>query len=490
MLPLILAFSCNEATPDSAADTAPEPAAPGILDRDAGWLRGDLHVHTTYDGGFEDVATVVALAEYLADPTFLAAHPEFEGDHLDFLSITDHRTVEQQSDPGYASDRLVLVGGEEFGSDGHAGAHGIHERVDHDPDGDGTTLEDLVAAIEHTHDQGGTFSPNHPFLPDIAWPWDTTTHDGVEVWNAGWALMAPDYTQDTLDAWELAHGTEASATFRRAVQAAGSGSAMQALAWYEAQLMVGRHLAVIGGSDRHAVLLPGFPTTYVRTDTADEAGVVAGLRARHTFVARTPASAQLLVTGDGWELGDEVSLAGATSVDLTVRVARAEGGLLRIIGGGPATEAELADAELGAVLVEQAIDSDDFSLELTLEVGQGSWFYPLVLEPLLPEGTTDEQAEIVRSIAVGAAATGEEDFVGLAELAAAFVDPDVLFDASTCDPDDWLPDQLQCFPPDDEGLASFYVPDLLDRGLNALIEDGQPTDWCMGAIGSATRFVR
>ncbi len=154
-----------------------------------------------------------------------------------------------------------------------------------------------------------------------------------------------------------------------------------------------------------------------------------------------------------------------------------------------ASEDDLEGAELGSVLVEQAIDSADFSFETTLDVGPGSWFYPVVLEPLIPEGTTDEQAGIVRDIAAGAAATGEEDFAGLASLAAAFVDPDVLFDASACDPDDWDPDQLQCFPDDDEGLGSFYVPDLLDRGLNAVLEDGQLTDWCMGAVGSATRFV-
>lgn len=496
MIPWLLTLSlagCGHAPDDTGPATTVDPT--GVVSRDVGWLRGDLHTHTTWDGGTEDVATVIALAEYLASDTFVAAHPEYAGNHLDYLAITDHRTVEQQSDPGYASDTLILVGGEEFGGDGHAGTHGVHERVEHDPDGDGTTLADLDAAIDHTHDQGGTFSPNHPFLPDNAWPWDTTTHDGVEVWNAGWALMAPDTTPEDLADWEARHGIAASATYVRAVQEQGSGSAMQALAWYEAQLMRGRHLAVIGGSDRHAVLLPGFPTTYVLAAEATEAGVVQGLRDRHTFISRNPAAAQVQlsvnVDGVSYGLGDSVPLdPNGSDVTLSVRVGRAEGGRVRLVGGSAVESDEaLATAELGATWVEADVTSRDFTLEHTLRLAPGDWVYPIVLEPLVPAGATAEQADVIHSIAVAAAGTAEEDFTSLASLVIAFVDNDVLWNGSYCDPTLWQDDLLQCFPPDSEGLGSFFVPDLLDRGLNAVTEDGVMTDWCMGAIGSALRFV-
>jgi predicted metal-dependent phosphoesterase TrpH len=494
LLAFLVLTGCDADGGDTS-DTATQAVPPGIVSRVDGWLRGDLHTHTTVDGGSEDVATVIALAEYLADPEFLAAHPEYVDNHLDYLSITDHRSVEQQADPGYGSDTLILVGGEEFGSDGHAGIHGISGFVDHDPDGNGTTLAELVAAIQDTHDQGGAFSPNHPFLPSIAWPWATETHDGVEVWNAGWALMAPDNTEERVDEWEAEHGIPASATYRRAVQETGSGSAFQALAWLEAQLMRGQHKAVIGGSDRHAVLLPGFPTTYVQAATPDEMGVAQGIRDRHTFISRNPAAAQVLValTVDGtlYGLGDAVPLAAPdTSVLVQIRVGRADGGRLRLVGGGTVdTDDALSSAELGARWLDEPVTGHDTTLETTLTVSPGDWFYPMVLEPLIAPGATEAQAEVVRRLAREAAATAEEDFVGLSNLVLELVDNDVLWNGLYCDPQAWLPDRLQCFPPDDQGLASFFLPDLLDRGLNAVTEDGVLSDWCMGAIGSPVRFV-
>ncbi len=493
-LPLLALAGCD-GTGDDSADSAVASFPAGIVARADGWLRGDLHTHTTYDGGGEDVGTVIALAEYLADPVFLDAHPEYADDHLDYLSITDHRTVAQQDDVDYHSDALILVGGEEFGSDGHAGAHGITEFVDHDPDDDATSLADLVAAIEHTHDQGGAFSPNHPFLPSIKWPWDTRDHDGVEVWNAGWGLMAPDTTPQDLDEWEAEHGIAASATYRRAVDAQGSGAAFQSLAWVEAQLMRGQHKAVIGGSDRHVVLLPGFPTTYVRARTPDEAGVVQGIRDRHTFISRNPAAAQVLVSvtvdGTTYGLGDAIPLAGETELTLDVRVGRADGGQLRVIGGAAvATDEALATAELGTRWHEQDVVGDDTTVSLTRTVAPGDWFYPMVLEPLIAPGATAEQADVVRTLALRSAATAEEDFTGLAEVFLELVDQDVLWNGLYCDPVLWQADKLQCFPPDDEGLASFFVPDLLDRGLNAVSENGGLTDWCMGAIGSPILFTQ
>ncbi len=481
-------------TPPSSTTSTTTTTPPELLSRDDGWLRGDLHIHTTYDGGTEDVATVIELAEYLGSETFLSAHPEFSGHHLDFLSITDHRTVEQQSDPGYASDALILVGGEEFGSDGHAGTHGISEFVDHDPDDDGTTLVDLYNAIEATHDQGGTFSPNHPMLPSISWPWDTRDHDGVEVWNAGWALMAPDNTIENVDTWEAEHGIAASPLYRRAVAETGGGSGAQALSWYEAQLMRDIHLAMIGGSDRHAVLLPGFPTTWVKAPTTDEAGVVQGIRDRRTFISRTPASVQLdLSVSAGAEtggIGDALTVTDDSEVTIQVDVSRAEGGLLRLIGGSAVdTDEALEHAELGVVLEEVEIDAERFTHTTTLTVSPGDWVYPLVLESLVPSDATEAQADAVRRIAEAAAATGEEDFAGLATMAAEFVDAEVLVNGAECDPADWDPEMMQCFPADASGLGSFYVPDLLDRGLNAWREDGQITDWCLGAVGSAVLFT-
>lgn len=451
-------------------------------------------MHTEWSDGWDDVATVIGLAEYLQDPEFLAYHPEYEGNALDFISITDHRTVDAQSDPDYASDLLVLVGGEEFGSSGHANTLGVHAFVDHDPDGDGVTLSDIEAAVDDTHAQGAVFSPNHPFLPDIPFPWDIRNHDAIEVWNSGWNLMSPENTEEELLDWEASHG-EASPLYWRAIEVQGQGSSMQALAWYEAQISRGVHVALVGGSDRHAVFLPGFPTTWVRSETTDEAGIVEGIGLRHTFVSRTPVSGQLLVEverdGETWEMGDAVPVpASGATVTVSVRVGRAAGGRLEVVAGSSVeSDQALADAELGSVILEEEVAGEDHLASLELEVIPGDWFYPRLFEPLLAPGLTDDQQALVEEIALAAVEMGEEDFTALAQLAASLVDTEVLGNASQCDPGDWEPDRLQCAPVDDEGMASFFVPDLLDRALNVVSEGDEPTDWSVGAVGSAVRFV-
>lgn len=466
----------------------------GIALREDGWLRGDLHVHTTLEGGFDDLATNIALAEYLADPVFVDAHPEYDGNQLDYLSITDHRMVDGQSLPDYQSDQLVLVGGEEFGTKGHAGTHGVYEFVDHDPDGDGVSLDDYQAAVAHTHAQGGTFSPNHPMLPDISFPWDIRDHDGVEVWNSGWALMSPSNTPENVDEWEKSYGP-ASPLYRRAVQATERNASSQALLWYEAQLARGIHTAVIGGSDRHALLLPGFPTTYIQAADRTELAVLDGIRSRHTFVSRNPTAAQVLlsvdVSGSAGQAGDALVVPGSgATAQVDLRIGRADGGLVQLfMGHGVDSDEALAHDPLGQVVLEESVVGDDVTLGISLDVMPGDWLYVTVQEPLIAPGMSDDQADAIRDLAARVSVTGEEDFMGLATVAADLIDSDVLWDASGCDPDDWDPAMLQCALADEEGLASFFVPDHLDRALNVVVIDDEITEWCMGAVTSAVRFT-
>ncbi|MFH1463031.1 MAG: CehA/McbA family metallohydrolase [Pseudomonadota bacterium] len=493
LLPLLLLAACDQ--PRDTADTSPEaPVFPAqIALRADGWLRGDLHMHTTYSDGWDSVATVVALGEYLAWSEFLAFHPEYLDNQLDFMALSDHRTVDQNHDPDFHSDSLVLIPSEEFGSSGHANTPGVSEFVNHDPDGDGVSAEDYQAAVEAAHAQGALFSPNHPFSPGIMFPWDITGFDTIEVWNCGWLLASPATTQQNLDDWTASRGTP-SATYARAIQEQGRGGNAQGLIWYEALLSRGEHVGLVGGSDRHVVILPGFPTTYVQSASADVQGLVDGMRARHTFVTRTPASAQLLgeiVVGDAtFQWGDQVPVptAGA-EVTLRLRVARAEGGLARIITGGHVESDEaLATAPLGSIAVEQPIDSQDQLVEYTFTATPGDWAYPLVLDSLLAPGLTAEQQQTVQSAATACADSGD-DAVDLAMAIGPILDTEILATPEDCDPDDWVEDAPQCATADTESLTSYFIPDFLDRAINAWTEDSATTGWSMGAVASAVLFV-
>ena len=468
----------------------PPTVDPGIRLRDSGWLRGDLHLHTFFQGGDDGVETVLAVAEYLEDPDFLAAHPEFLGNGLDFVAITDHRAASVADDPTFVSDRLILLSGEEFGGPGHAGLWGITETVDHDPDGDGATLDDYLAAAEAVHAQGGLMSPNHPFLTGNPFGWDMRTHDAMELINAGWALGSADLTAEELDAWETEHGP-ASPLFRKAAAHIGGGGSMQALVYYEAQLARGVHVALVGGSDRHVLFPVGFPTTWVQAETADTEGVLAGIRSRRTFVSRTPVAAtvELTVTTPDGSFGVGSRVAWTGEVTLTARTGRADGGLLRIVTGhAVATDEDLEDAALEALVIETEIDGDDFTFEASLEVQPGDWVYAMVLEPLVAPGLPDELAMKVPEIAGLAAAAGVEDFDALINIFWDSMDFTVLLSPADCDPSLWDPVMTQCMAADDHGIATYYIPDWLDRTFHAWTVDDQITEWCMGAIASAIVF--
>jgi hypothetical protein len=421
-------------------------------------------------------------------------NPEYTGHDLDFMAITDHNSVAALSYPDFNSERLILVGGEEWGGGGHANCLGIRELVVRDADGDGMTQDDVTAAIAHTRDQGGVFSVNHPMLADIPFGWDLRNIDALEVWNSGFGLADPELTHELLLEWETSHGP-ANPFTHRAAQVRGQLASGQNLALFEALLSRGEHPALLGGSDRHTILLPGFPATWVLTESPDEAGIIQGIRDRRTFVNRGPAAAQVLleVRRDDrtYGLGDHVPVPTAgVEIAVRVRVGRGTGARVRLVAGGPVDSDEaLAAASLGRVALEEEVTSGIFATEVRLMARPGDWVYPSLHEPLVQPGADPQRAAEVREFAAKVAATGSEDFAGLADLVLDYIDTEVLFDSSLCDPRDWEADRPQCRPEDPDGLSSYFLPDWMDRIINVTLEDSEITDWSLTAVGSAIRFV-
>lgn len=476
---------------EADGDQVPDP---GLRLREEGWLRGDLHMHTKWSDGMDATAMVIAIAEYLENDIFLAAHPEYEGNGLDFISITDHRTVDVLSDPDWVSERLILIPGQEFGSGGHANIFGLTEFVSHDPGGDGVTLDDLLAAIGIVEEAQGVFSINHPMDSGNPWPWDTRTHTGLEICNTRWGMTAAPAKADLLENWENSRGP-ASPLFRRAVQ----DEYGQILRFYEAMLARDVHVALVGGSDRHMMFMIGFPTTWIKPAGPGSDGLVEGMRNRHTFVSRAPVAATIELSvqvGDAAPamIGDAVPIPGAGAMaTITARVGRAQGGLLRIIHGSPVeTDEDLPEAELGVIIAEISIDSPDFVVELEqISVLPGEWIYPMVLEPIYAPGLTDEKKAAVDRIAAATLEIGSENYAAFAGLFLDYIDINLIIDPASCDAESWNPEHLQCLPLiiNDAPTSTFYVPDWIDRALNAFPEQEGPALWCMGAIGSAIRFV-
>ena len=479
---------------DFGTDPGPRPPDPALRLRAAGWLSGDLHQHTTYSDGDDPVGITIRIAESLQSPEFLAFHPEYEGNPIDFMALTDHRTTNQNGDPDFRSESVILIPGEEFGGPGHAGIWGLSSFISHDPDGDGSTLPDYRQGVRAAHDQGALFSMNHPVLPNHLFGWHLTDHDAMEVWNTRWGLQGVPTTEADLAAWEAANGP-ANPAIRRAIRVQDEGASGQFLRFYEAQLSLGVHVALVGGSDRHALFPMGFPSTWVRAPSRDVAGVLAGIRARHTFVTRSPAGATIemsVAAGDvAYEMGDEVPVPGeGAEVTIDLRVTRAQDGRVRLVrGGAHSPDQEPPDWPLGEVAFEAAIESDDASFQVTLAVGPGDWVYPVVHEPMTPRGLDPDLAVQAERIARMASEFTESNYAPIIEALLDYLDLAVVVAPEDCDPRDWIATNAQCLPADTNGLATFFLPDWIDRAFNGLTEGGQSTGWSMGALGSAVRFV-
>lgn len=485
-------LGCGSEDPPAASDddTAADDDTPEVEIRadiagpSSGWLRGDLHFHTNYSGdaleqGGDWMAGALAIADAWRAPDWVDVHPELSpDDHLQFVAVTDHRTDAGLSDPDFVHDYLVLLPGEEFGSDGHAGIWGIETHVPHEPQGGESAGERIADCIAEAHAQGALFSVNHPASDGDLWSWSIDGIDAVEVWNGPWSVLAAETTEEMLDQWIAERGGE-NEVIRAAVRRRGVGVNGQAVRFWEAVLSTGRHVAPVGGGDRHMLFPAGMPTTYVRAPSRDEAGVLAGIAAGETFVSRSPQGPQVVLeaTVDGASFPMGATLPYTDAVDLTWAVARAPGGVLRLVGG--AVDDSLPDP---SVLAEIDIAGDEAAGTVTWHPPErGGWVYPVVLEPL-PAEVPETLAGAVDGLLAFPEDSGIEAVL-TAVLPLADLEP--LGDPSSCRPALWEPARFQCMPVDTEPLGTFYIPPELQPWMSVEFEGGVATGRTMGAIGAA-----
>lgn len=341
-----------------APSMPPPPAAPPPR-----WWSGDFHVHTSHSGdGVDDVRQTRDLARLLG---------------LDFVALTDHGTLAQTTDPDFVpTSDLGLVGGYEWTDLVHLGLIGARTTR--------PTLHSLSlppadwpayvqSIIDDTHAEGGAAIAYHPAWNTFPWLFSARRLDAVEVWNNLWTLsdtgLHPsslrDVQQRLADEGLAAAGVAASPEILAAVAAPGGGND-RAVAYWEALLERGDRVAAVGGSDRHKVLPPGYPTTWVLAPTRDQADVVAAVRAGRTIVTRSPAGPRPTFEADGdgdgvFEAGIGDTLVAGRPATLRVRVVGADRGRLRLL-------------HRRRVIAQEAITSADFVFTLQVTPAPGDWF--------------------------------------------------------------------------------------------------------------------
>ncbi|MEQ1569054.1 MAG: CehA/McbA family metallohydrolase [Myxococcota bacterium] len=468
----------------------PDPVPPGVepptgpVDIAAeGFFRGDLHFHTNYsddalEQGGDWMRGALDIAAAWADPAWVEAFPELAPtDHLQFVAVTDHRTTAGWDDPEFRSDTLAVLGGEEFGSDGHAGIWGHDAHVPHEPQHGETPTERIRDAIDEAHAQGGLFSVNHPLYSGDLWTWDATGFDGVEVWNAAWSAMGAPSTEVDLDQWLVDHGGAENPWIRPAVRAEGVPQNGQALRFWYSVLSSGNHVPPVGGGDRHMIFPAGLPTTYVAASERTPEAILAGLAAGATFVSRSPQGPQVVleaeVDGQTYPLGSALPGGPAT---IRWRVGRAAGGELRLIQGRLGTDGE--PERIATVPLTSADATGVFEWTPPTE---GGWVHAVVVDPL-PTDVPDEMLPAVEALTTFPADGG---LTAVLSALGPLVDLAVLGDPAQCRLETWTEWSGDCMPVDTEPFATFYVPPNLQALLATDFEGGQATGYAMGAISAA-----
>ncbi|MGD2143628.1 MAG: CehA/McbA family metallohydrolase [Anaerolineae bacterium] len=237
---------------------------PRVLNREAGWYRGDFHVHTSASA--DEALYPLSLVTELA---------RVEG--LDFIAVTDHNTIEGLSQPGVCPDLLVVPGIEITVAEGDFNVFGVEGwhawmkdlsagRLQGAPPGTYGTTTELMRRVAA---EGLLNSINHPCLPPWEWQDDTTdlryVHC-VEVWN-------DPYWPDNVRANP------------------------KAVALWTAWLDGGHRITAIGGSDYHHPPRPeegkpgerlGLPSTYVYAKELSATAILEGLRRRRAYVSIGP----------------------------------------------------------------------------------------------------------------------------------------------------------------------------------------------------------
>lgn len=224
------------------------------------WYKGDLHLHTQASDGQLTAETIVALAKQM---------------DLDFIALTDHNNYHPEA--GYLSDSdLTVIPGVEWTQ--YRG-HGNFLNLSRALKGSFVTNsdEEVSEMLALAHEKEALFVVNHPFCPHVPWTWSLDVEmDAIEVING--------------------------ATDPRAN--------LKAIKWWHEQLLQGRRIPAIGGSDFHRfdqVHSLGSPTTHLLAKSKSQRDLLAAVMHGAAYITMDINGPSLdIISQSGYSLGDTV----------------------------------------------------------------------------------------------------------------------------------------------------------------------------------------
>ena len=235
------------------------------------WFKGDTHLHTVNSDG---VLTKGQLVDACKEKG------------LDFMIITDHN-FNSVDESYYDGDMLVIQGQEVTGANGHVNVWGAG--VPAEPPYTLDTDDDYFNILTQCKAAGATISVNHPFCSNCGYKLDLEYYpfDCVEVWNT------------------IQHSDN-----------------MKNRDWWVEQLLKGRRIGAVGGSDYHSdkygVPLLAMPTTHVLAKSNTPSDILEAMREGRSVVTNSPNSTMIYMNMGDAQVGDTVKLADMQKLELKV----------------------------------------------------------------------------------------------------------------------------------------------------------------------------
>ncbi|MGB7135385.1 MAG: CehA/McbA family metallohydrolase, partial [Acidobacteriaceae bacterium] len=297
------------------------------LNSQAGWYRGDLHMHTAHSDG----SCPSQSGKNVPCPLIFTVEAAARRG-LDFIAITDHNATSQYDDERELQpwfDKLLMIPGRELTTfHGHANEWGTTRWIDYRVGS--AQVPDVNAMFREARSLGAIVSINHPELPT-----------GEICMGCGWN-PTPPADMSLVTSIEVVNGGGAPAT-----------------RFWEAQLRRGYRLTAVGGSDNHHADWPpertasvGYPTTVIYARNLSVAGILDGIRSGRVFIDVTGSRDRMLemgahAGGASVKMGGVLAAAPGESVGLDVHVAGCAGGTVEYFLDGAASP-DLAPQRIGS----------------------------------------------------------------------------------------------------------------------------------------------
>jgi hypothetical protein len=348
------------------------PTQPGPLRAEAGWYRGDLHMHSGHSDGW---CASRSGEQRVPCPLFLTLDAAADRG-LDFVVFTEHNThshVRELTALQPYFDRLLLIPGMELTTfQGHANAFNLREPVDFRVGS--AAVADWNTLLGDVARKGAIVSINHPRVPT-----------GEACMGCGWSPN-PAVDMSLVQAVEVVNGHD--------VESATAGLPF----WHE-QLQLGQRLTAIGGSDTHDVtsrnIRPppariGVPTTVVYARELSAEAITAGIRAGNVFVDTAGTRDRTLEftarhANKSVTMGEALQLTGRRNVTFDVRVAQLAGGTIEIIRDGAVTRRAAMPGATHSLAFEETFDRKRHWLRVNVRDPQGK--LALIGNPIYIEAT-------------------------------------------------------------------------------------------------------